>query len=338
MLNDYIEKIIQKNDLSIDESYNVMSQIISGEINNSQISAFLIALKIKGEKSSEIAGFVKAMKEKAIVFDTENAIDICGTGGDSSNTFNISTATAFVVAGAGVKVAKHGNRSVSSQSGSSDVLTELGFNISLSPLESQYAINNIGLGFLFAPNYHPAIKNVMPVRKELGVKTVFNLLGPLLNPANIKKQLIGVYNNDIANLILETLSDLDLSRVCLVCNQDKYDEILLEGKSKVFIYDHNSYIKTLEIDNSFFNYPKVKIKDIVCHNANESAQIIKHILSNSISNSYSYTVLANATFGLFSSGYSESLKECQKAAEDSIISGKAKKIFDNLLEYSRSFN
>ena len=190
MIKYYIEKVIDKENLTIKEAYDAMDKIMSGEVNPSQLAGFLIALKSKGETAEEIGGFANAMRNKSIKLDVEgeNIIDVCGTGGDYSGTFNISTTTAFIVAGAGIKVAKHGNRSISSNSGSADVLSELGININLNAEQSQRALTKVGISFLFAPNFHPAMKYAAPVRKELGIKTVFNLLGPLTNPANTKKQ------------------------------------------------------------------------------------------------------------------------------------------------------
>jgi len=175
MIKQTIQKVIEKENLTFAESHNAMNKIMSGEVNNSQIAALLVALKSKGEHADEVAGFAKAMREKSIKVNSINdSIDVCGTGGDNSNTINISTAAAFVVAGAGIKVAKHGNRSISSKSGSSDVLTELGVNINMTNEASKEALEKIGITFLFAPNYHPAMKYVMPVRRELGFTRTFN--------------------------------------------------------------------------------------------------------------------------------------------------------------------
>ena len=187
----FIEKMLDRDHLSFEEAFYVMDMIMSGEVNNSQLAAILIALKGKGETAAEIAGFASAMREKSIKVETKRSdlIDVCGTGGDDSGTINISTAAAFVVAGAGIGVAKHGNKSISSRSGSADVLTQLGVKIDLSPSETGRAIDETGIGFLFAPYYHPAMKFASVVRKELGMKTVFNLLGPLTNPAGTKNQL-----------------------------------------------------------------------------------------------------------------------------------------------------
>lgn len=190
-MKEQLEKVIDGQSLSFKEAYEVMYSVMSGNENNSKIASLLTALKIKGETSEEVAGFVKAMREKVINIkcEHERVIDVCGTGGDGSGTFNISTAVSFVVAGAGVHVAKHGNRSISSKSGSSDVLHELGVDVQLNPELSQKALNEIGIAFLFAPLYHPAMKHVAPIRKELEFRSIFNILGPLTNPAGVKRQL-----------------------------------------------------------------------------------------------------------------------------------------------------
>ena len=222
-MKSYIEKVIIREDLTFEEAYHVMHTIMSGEVNNAHLAGILIALKAKGECAAEIAGFAKAMREKSIKVKVSNpnVIDVCGTGGDDSGTFNISTAAAFVVAGAGVAVAKHGNKSISSRSGSADVLTEMGININLSPDATKQALEEIGISFLFAPQYHPAMKYAAVVRKELGMKTAFNLLGPLTNPAGTKRQLIGVYNNRSAKLLAEAAQYLDMEHVCFICTGDK---------------------------------------------------------------------------------------------------------------------
>ena len=198
MIKNYLEKVMVGESLTFDEAYKIMHSIMSGEENNSKIASLLTALKIKGETSEEVAGFIKAMREKVINVkcDNERVIDVCGTGGDGSGTFNISTAVSFVVAGAGVSVAKHGNRSISSRSGSSDVLHELGVDVQLNPELSEKALNEIGIAFLFAPLYHPAMKHVAPIRKELEFRSIFNILGPLTNPAGVKRQLIGTFNDE----------------------------------------------------------------------------------------------------------------------------------------------
>jgi anthranilate phosphoribosyltransferase len=325
MIKEYLQKVIDNEDLTIEESFDSMNEIMSGNVNNSHLAGFLIALKKKGETPSEVAGFAKAMHEKGIKIncDDKNVIDVCGTGGDNSGSFNISTATAFVVAGAGIKVAKHGNRSISSKSGSADVLQSLGININLTKEQSEGALNNVGIAFLFAPLYHPAMKYAATVRKELGMKTVFNMLGPLTNPAGVKKQIIGTFNLQAAKTMAEAAKYLDLQKVCFLCSVDKYDEIYLGDVTEVHEYNYGEEIKTYNLSNDTFGYPKISHKDIKGDSPELNAQIILDIFMNKNQNGAFHTVAANATLALYSADYSASLAECQKAAEDSILSGAA---------------
>ncbi|MHB1687588.1 MAG: anthranilate phosphoribosyltransferase [Ignavibacteriaceae bacterium] len=325
MIKEYLQKVIEKEDLTFEESYSAMNEVMSGEVNNSHLAGFLVALKTKGETPVEVAGFAKAMKDKSIkVFcDDENVIDVCGTGGDNSGSFNISTATAFVVAGAGVKVAKHGNRSISSQCGSADVLQELGINIDLSKEQSEKALKKVGITFLFAPNYHPAMRYAAPVRKELGIKTVFNMLGPLTNPADVKKQMIGVFNSQASRTMSEAAKYLDLKKVCFLCGSGKYDEIYLGDITEVHEFNQGEEIKTYTISNETFGYPKITFDSIKGGTPQVNARIILDIFDNKKTNGAFHTVAANAALALYSSGYSNNLKECQQAAEESIISGAA---------------
>ena len=325
MIKEYLQKVIDNEDLTFEESFDSMSEIMNGNVNNSHLAGFLIALKKKGETAPEVAGFAKAMQEKSIKIkcDDRNVIDVCGTGGDNSGSFNISTATAFVVAGAGIKVAKHGNRSISSKSGSADVLQALGININLARDQSEEALNKVGIAFLFAPLYHPAMKYAAPVRKELGMKTVFNMLGPLTNPAGVKKQIIGTFNLQAAKIMAEAAKYLDLQKVCFLCSIDKYDEIYLGDITEVHEYNLGEEIKTYNLSNETFGYPKISHKDIKGDSPELNAQIISDIFMNKNQNGAFHTVAANATLALYSAEYSASLTECQRAAEDSILSGAA---------------
>ncbi len=239
MIKNMLDKLVTGTGLSLEEARQVMNEIMKGNVNHSLLAGLLIALKVKGESAEEVAGFTIAMRERGIKlnYPDDNVIDVCGTGGDNSGTFNISTAAAFVAAGAGVKVAKHGNRSISSNCGSADVLSELGVNINLTAEKSIEALNKIGITFLFAPQYHPAMKYAAQVRKELGTKTIFNLLGPLTNPAGVKKQIIGTYNNNASELYSQAAQYLDFEKVCFLCAGNKYDEIILDQKTKMIEYN-----------------------------------------------------------------------------------------------------
>jgi anthranilate phosphoribosyltransferase len=296
----------------------------------------LTGLKTKGESASEIGGFASSMRSNGIKIncDVENTIDVCGTGGDNSGTFNISTASSFVVAGAGVNVAKHGNRSISSSSGSSDVLTELGVNINLSPEQSERALNEIGITFLFAPLYHPAMKHVAKVRRELGFKTIFNMLGPLTNPAGTKKQLIGVFNNSASQKMSHAVDLLDMDRVCFICGDDKYDEFTLNGVLQISEYHKGKELNTFEITADSLNYSNFHLDEIKGSSANENAQLILSVLKEKTKTAAYYVVAANAALGLYASGFSNDFIECRDAAEESIDSGKALNKLEELKKYS----
>ncbi len=255
--------------------------------------------------------------------NTNDLVDVCGTGGDNSGTFNISTTTAFVVAGAGIKVAKHGNRSISSSSGSADVLTELGINISLSPQNSAKAIEEIGISFLFAPDYHPAMKYVGPVRKELAMKTVFNILGPLTNPAGTKKQMIGTFNDRTAEIMAKAAVWLEMEKVCFVCSHNKYDEIFLSGETRLFEYSKQKGIRIRNITHEDFDLPSVEMAQIQGSTPAHNAEILSNILTGSEKGAPYYVTIANAAMAIFAADDSIDLLSCAQTAKDSIDSGKA---------------
>ncbi|MEN8191922.1 MAG: anthranilate phosphoribosyltransferase [Bacteroidota bacterium] len=336
MIKDILNKLLDKIDLSFEEATTAADLLMSGGINNSQIAALLTALRVKGETPIEIAGFATAMRNNGIKIetDTTNTIDVCGTGGDNSGSFNISTAVAFVVAGAGVNVAKHGNRSITSKSGSSDVLTELGVNINLTPEQSQKALEEIGIAFLFAPIYHPAMKNVAPVRLELGFKTIFNILGPLTNPANTVKQMIGAFNNETALKMAEAAKLLKMERVSFVCTNNQYDEITLTQSTQV-IELKDSEITTDEIDVSTFGYDTIELGDIAGGTPSDNAQIIYDLFSSGSRTTHFNVVAANAAIALYTSGNYATLNESQNAAEDSLLSGNALKKLNQLISFEK---
>ena len=329
----YLEKVIEKQNLTFKEAYDAMNGIIEKKFDDVSIGAFLAALKTKGETPEEIAGFACSLNENCINIEGDNAIDVCGTGGDNSNTFNISTTAAFVVAGVGIKVAKHGNRAVSSLSGSADVLCELGVNTNMIADLASKALNEIGIVFLFAPNYHPAMKIVAPIRKSLGVKTVFNILGPLLNPAKVKRQLIGVFKYDYAKKMSEAVKYLNKEKAVFVCEENKYDEILLSGNSKAFVYEKNNSFEELDLNFETFGFAKADVENLKCSNVSESAKMFISILRDKEKNDAYKAVVANAAMGLFAAGYSMSIEECKIAAEESILSGKAFEKFKRLKEF-----
>ena len=335
-MKNYIEKLLDKEDLTIEESYDAMNRIMSGSVNNSNLAGLLIALKAKGEAPTEVAGFARAMRDNCIKINVplENTIDVCGTGGDGSGTFNISTAVLFVVAGAGIKVAKHGNRSISSKSGSADVLQQLGININLTKEQSEEALDKVGMTFLFAPLYHPAMKHAGQVRKELGIKTVFNMLGPLTNPAGVKRQLIGTFSLKAAETMCEATKYLDQEKVCFVCSNNKFDEIHLGEETSVFEFNGKENLPVYKISNDTFGFPKTIFDEIKGDSAERNAEIILDVLDKKKKNSAYYVTVANAAMGLYAAGHSDDLKKCVAKAEESIVSGSAYSKLMELKEFS----
>lgn len=323
-MKEYLEKVIEGKDLTLEEAYKVMYSIMSGSENNSKIASLLTALKMKKETPEEVAGFVKAMREMVIKleFDSKNVIDVCGTGGDGSGSFNISTAVAFVVAGANIRVAKHGNRSISSKSGSSDVLHELGVNVQLSPDLSAKALDEIGIAFLFAPLYHPAMAHVAPIRKELEFRSIFNILGPLTNPAGTKRQLIGTFDNNTSKLMADAVKYLDMEKVCFICTDNSFDEITLTGNTSIIETTGNSSMHIYQINNETFNFPKFSLSDTAGGTAAVNAKIIYDIFNGRERTPGYYIVAANAAFALKVAGVSDNINECLYIAEESIQSGR----------------
>ena len=321
----FLEKISNKEDLTLNESYSLMEKIMNGELNNSHLAGMLLALRTKGETATELAGFVMAMKDKCIKIasPSEDTIDLCGTGGDYSGSFNISTAASFAAAGAGIHVAKHGNKSISSKCGSADVLKQLGINISLSPGNSEKALNEIGIAFLFAPVYHPSMKNAAPVRNELGVKTIFNLLGPLTNPAGTKKQLIGTFSRKASVIMCEASTQLGMKKVCFVNSADKFDEISLIQDTDVDEFSVPGGIKHYTLNNEAFGFGKINPENIKGSTPADNAAIILNVLREKEKNDPFMIIAANAAMALYCADYSSDLSECTAAAEESILSGKA---------------
>jgi len=338
-MKEYLEKIIGGNNLTFDEAYKVMYSVMSGNENNSRIASLLTALKMKKETSEEVAGFVKAMREKMISIkcDDEKLIDVCGTGGDGSGSFNISTAVAFVVAGAGVKVAKHGNRSISSKSGSSDVLHELGVHVQLSPELSEIALNEIGIAFLFAPLYHPAMKHVAPIRKELEFRSIFNILGPLTNPAKAKRQLIGTFNDETSRLMADAVKYLEMKNVCFVCTNNSLDEISLTHPAKVIDVTGSTSMHFYELTNEEIGFPNIDLEQIKGGGAKDNAEIIYRIFSSKENSAGYFVVLANAALALKVAGVSNDLRECIEIAEESIQSGKTLDKLNALKEFGEKY-
>ena len=319
----YTEKIISREDLSQEEAYRLMEMIMSGKLNDTQIAGILVALRMKGESVDEVTGFAAAMRDKMVSITLEKpAIDMCGTGGDGFGTFNISTCASFVVAGAGINVAKHGNRAISSKSGSADVLLELGFDINKSINKSVYDIEKFGLGFLFAPSYHPAMKYVMKARNSLGVRTVFNRLGPLVNPANVKAQAMGIYDEILTESQATVLKNIGLNRAMVFSGLDGLDEITTTTSTKVSYFMNGDKIQTRHIHPKDYSIKISSSIDLNGGSPKKNARIILSILQGKSGFQRDIVVL-NAAAGIFVGGEADSLKDGVNLAIESIDSGSA---------------
>ena len=319
----YTEKIISREDLSQEEAYRLMEMIMSGKLNDTQMAGILVALRMKGESVDEITGFAAAMRDKMVSITLEKpAIDMCGTGGDGFGTFNISTCASFVVAGAGINVAKHGNRAITSKSGSADVLIELGLDINKSINKSVYDIEKFGLGFLFAPSYHPAMKYVMKARNSLGVRTVFNRLGPLVNPANVKAQAMGIYDEILTESQATVLKNIGLNRAMVFSGLDGLDEITTTTSTKVSYFMNGDEIQTRHIHPKNYSIRTSSSIDLNGGSPKKNARIILSILQGKSGFQRDIVVL-NAAAGIFVGGGADSLKDGVNLAIESIDSGSA---------------
>ena len=332
--------------LSHDEARGVMAEVLAGKCTDAQIAALLVALHMKGETVEEIVGFAEAIRQAATplkvagnttidVSGTERdaLVDTCGTGGDASGTFNISTATALVAAGAGVRVAKHGNRSVTSKCGSADVMEALGVNINLPVSQIAACLQEVGIAFLFAPAMHSAMKYVQPARRELRLRTVFNLLGPLTNPANASAQVVGVYSDDLVEKLAEALSMLGLRRAMVVHGRDGLDEITISSTTRVAEV-RDGQVRTYEVTPEEFGLKRAPIESISGGDAAENARIIREILSGKKSPCRD-VVLLNAAATLVAAGRANLLSEAMPMAAKSIDSGAARSRLDSLVAFTQ---
>lgn len=333
---DYTEKLINRENLSRCEAREAMKEIMSGELNESQMSSFLACLRMKGETIDEILGFVDAIRgyDKEFNIDDFYAIDTCGTGGDGGKTFNISTAVAIIVASAGVKVVKHGNRAVSSKSGSADVLGQLGLDIQIPEEQSKGCLDDTNMTFLFAPQYHKAMKNVAQVRKNLGFRTVFNMLGPIINPAAIRGQMMGIYDGRFTEIIAEVLSNLGRERAMVVHGDDGLDEISISTGTKVSEVKDGKII-TYHIEPEDFGFNKTSIDEVAGGTAEENSKIIIDILKG-VKGAKRNIVVLNAAAALYVGKAVDSLKDGVKMAEELIDSGKAYESLEKIVSYHKN--
>ena len=333
MIQEAISKLADKKDLLQEQAAMSMEEIMSGRATNAQIAAFLIGLRIKGESIDEITACAKVMRQNSVKINpnAKFLVDTCGTGGDNSNTFNISTAAAFAASGAGASVAKHGNKSISSKCGSTDVLKALGINIELEPKKVELCIEKIGFGFLFAPKFHPAMKYAMEARKEIGTRTIFNILGPLTNPAGAKSQLIGVFDSKLLKTVASVLKNLGSGHV-IVVNGSGLDEITTSGPTKVCELKNNS-LKNYEISPKELGFKLSPKESLRGGTPEENAKIITEIL-NCSKGPRRDAVLLNASAALLASGIAGSYKEGVKLAAKSIDLGNAMKKLNELKEFT----
>ncbi len=336
MIKELIKKITEFKDLTPEETENLFSLLMKGELTDAQIGAVLIGLKMKGETVDEISSAAKIMRQNAVkvpVKDKSRLIDTCGTGGDKVNTFNVSTITAFVVAGAGVKVAKHGNRSVSSKCGSADIMEALGVNIEMSPEKAAKALEEIGLAFLFAPIYHPAMKNVISQRREIGVRTIFNILGPLSNPAEAKYQLMGVYDEKLVEPLSRVLVNLGIERAFVVHGMEGLDEVSITGETLVGeVNDGEINIYTVKPED--FGLKSASLQDIQGGDLEYNLKIALSILEGKDNSPKTDFVAINAAFALKVVGIVDTVQEGIELAKETIYSKKAYQVLEKLRDFN----
>jgi len=339
-----ISKVVEGQHLDRSEAESLMDEIMNGKATDAQIASFLTALRMKCETVDELIGFAKVIRAKASPIrtrfseaspgtDREVLVDTCGTGGDAKGTFNISTAVAFVVAGAGIRVAKHGNRSVSSICGSADVIEALGISLDLTADDIAQCIEEAGIGFLYAPLLHDAMRYVVHARREMKIRTVFNLLGPICNPARANAQVLGVYNEDLTEIMAQVLCELGTERAFVVHGSDGLDEITIGGESKISEV-RNGEVRTYYVTPEDFGIERAPISEILGGDAIQNAEIIREILSGG-GGTKRDIVLLNAAAGLVAGSRAENLPEGIQVARESIDSGKAATCLQKLIKVTQ---
>ena len=337
MIKEAILKLSKKENLNYEEAKAVMNEIMSGEATAVQMSSYLTALSMKGETIDEITGSAAGMRENCIkLLHNLEVLEIVGTGGDNSNSFNISTASAMVIAAGGVAVAKHGNRASSSKCGAADVLEELGININISPEKSRELLSKINICFLFAQNYHIAMKYVAPVRKELGIRTVFNILGPLSNPAGANIELMGVYDSSLVEPLAKVMQNLGVKRGMVVYGTDKIDEISMSSETKVCEILDKENLKSYTISPKDFGYDFYDKKELEGGDRKENAEIIRNIFSLKDKGAKRKAVCMNAGAGFYIAGKVQNIKEGVKMAENLIDEKKALEKLEDFIRESNS--
>ena len=333
-----INRLCDKREIFYDEMVDLMRQVMEGKVPPVQLAAILMGLHVKSESVSEIAAAASVMREFSTKVDAagvENLVDTCGTGGDKAHTFNISTTAAFVAAAAGAHVAKHGGRSVSSQSGSADVLEGLGVNLQLTPEQVGLCIREVGLGFMFAPSHHPAMKHAAPVRKELGMRTILNILGPLTNPASAPNQVMGVFHADLVGIQARVLKMLGSRHVLTVHGHDGLDEITLSGPTFVAELKHD-FITEYTIEPKQFGLDVAPLEAIQVKDAKESQARVEAVLAGEGGPARDIVIL-NAAAALYVCGISQSLWDGVAAARDALASGAARAKLQHLVKFTQGF-
>jgi anthranilate phosphoribosyltransferase len=335
---EYIDPLLKGDDLSFEQATSLLDEIFNGEVSEPQIAAFLTAMRIKGQTASEVAGLAKSMRSHAVKVETglDNMVDVVGTGGAAVKTFNVSTASALVAAGAGIHVAKHGNRAITSKCGSADVLEELGVNINPGPDIVAECIKEAYVGFMFAPMYHPAMKYVQPIRKSLGFRTVFNILGPLTNPAGVQSLVLGVAEEGLMNMMAEVLKILG-TRFALVVHSDGLDEISLAGITKICELK-NDQITEKELNPKDLGIEPADIDQMKVADAKTSAGIIKDILNGKETGPCRDIIVLNSAAAIIAGGLAENFASAIKLAAASIDEGKALGCLERLIEISNNTN
>ena len=330
-----IEQLLQGSALTREQARNVMDQVMAGEATTAQIAGLLIALRAKGETVEEMTGFVESMRAHATPLEVPSGtIDTCGTGGDRAGTFNISTAAALVAAGAGIPVAKHGNRAASSRCGSADVLEALGVDITLGAEGVRRCIDAAGIGFCFAPSFHPAMRHAGPARRELGVRTVFNVLGPLANPGRVRRQALGVGAPALAPLMIRVLQDLGHERALVFYGEDGLDELTMTGPSRVFELKKGT-VTEYELDPKDLGLGRSRPEDLRGGSPPENAALLQQVLDGEAGPRQDVVVL-NAAAAVLAAGTADQWPQAVAVARESLDSGRAKQALSRLVDASKS--
>lgn len=338
MIKEAIHQVVMGQDLDRETAVQAMREIMGGEAAPDQIAAFITALRMKGETIEEITACAMGMREKGVVMPTEGEVmEIVGTGGDEVGTFNISTTSAFVIAAAGVPIAKHGNRSVSSRSGAADVLENLGANIRLTPEQCSQVLKECGMSFMFAQVYHPAMKYAAPVRKNIGIRTVFNILGPLTNPANASMQLMGVYDDSLVEPLAQVLMNLGVNKGMVVCGASRLDEATVSGKNLICEIK-DGRLRTFELNPEDYGFELCTLEDLIGGTPEENAQITRDILTGALKGAKRDVVVLNAALCLTIAGKTADIQEGIVLASEIIDSGRAAQQLEAFVRATNAFN